>query len=76
MTFTAAPRRTLPILNTMAAFAVFSLRGGASHGRHRHSTLSAAATDCRSLGVHTVILLPLLSIFGEYDSVARGQAAP
>ena len=44
-----------------------------SHGRHNQSTLLLAAIDCHSLGIHTVILLPLLSFLSHTkirDSVA------
>jgi ABC-type multidrug transport system fused ATPase/permease subunit len=35
--------------------------GRPSPGRHCHSTLTLAVIDCHSLGIYTVILLPLLS---------------
>ena len=34
-------------------------------GRHCHSTRSLSVIDCHSLGIYTVILLPLLSFFVE-----------
>ena len=47
-----------------------------SSGRHRHSTLPLAAAGCRSLGMHTVILLSLPAFFCQNGSVARGWSRP
>ena len=36
--------------------------GTASRGRHCRSTLPLAGIDCHSLGIYTVVLVPLLSV--------------
>ena len=55
-----------------------------SHGRHCRSTRSLTATDCHSLGIFTVILLPMLSLavkmtvppWAMETASARRPAAP
>ena len=39
--------------------------GAASPGRHCHSTLPLTAIGCHSVGIHTLILLSLLSLSVE-----------
>jgi hypothetical protein len=55
-----------------AALFFWGKMGPTTHGRHCHSTLSLTAIDCHSLGIYTVILLPLLSVSIKMTVPSRG----
>ena len=46
-----------------------------SPGRHCHSTLSSTIIDCHSLGMHMIILLPLLSFSVKMIALPRAILA-
>jgi hypothetical protein len=53
-----------------------SAPGRPSPGRHCHSTLLLTAIGCHSVGIHTAILLPLLSLSAKMTAspMARQHA--
>ena len=57
--------RSARVSGSRASASSGSARSRPSHGRVCHSTLSLTAIGCHSLGIYTVVLLPLLSFLSK-----------